>query len=113
MIISEKTHISLTQLILEFLVARKGEMPTLRGIASAIRQPISATKEELTRLVVLNRVRKAGPKSSVSYYVPSETQLERENVGLVSNFKPLRPRTEHASLIARIRAERDAIQSKL
>jgi hypothetical protein len=108
MIINDETHYNLTGLILEYLQGQE-EMKSLYLIAKAIKRSEAATKEELTRLVVLNRIRKGGTKSSPAYYIPSETQLAREKEGLKSNFKPLRPRTEHAAILERIRAEREAV----
>lgn len=111
MIINDDTHYNLTSLILEYL-ERQEEMKSLYLIAKAIKRSEAATKEELTRLVVLNRIRKGGDKSCPAYYIPSANQLAREKEGIVSRFKPLQPRTQHAAILARIREERAMYESR-
>ncbi len=105
MIINEDMHYNFTEAILEWL-GQQTEMKSLIRIAKGIQKSEAQTKEELTRLVVLGRVRKGGTKSCVTYYIPSAEQIEREKQGMASKFKPLVPRIGHSALLDRIRAER-------
>jgi DNA-binding transcriptional regulator PaaX len=111
MIISDETRTPFTQQIQDYLTQRNGEMASLHVIAKALGIGQSSAREDLTRLVVLGRIRKTGQRSSVQYYIPTDAMLKTEQEGLKPRFQPLKPRTVHHAVIERIRSERSAIKS--
>jgi len=89
-----------------------GEQLSPYAMSRKIGQALASTRQTMADLATSGIIRRAGGvKSGTAYYMPTVAQLAAEARGLESRWRPLKPRTEHAERIARVRAERDAIPS--
>lgn len=97
--------------LVAFLQENAGEVMTTYMIAKMNGIPKASARQSLVELAEVNRIRRTGVRSALSFYVPSPAQMEAEAQVVRDRFKPLRPRPLMAERIAEIRAARAAIPS--
>jgi len=96
----------------EFLEQRSGESFSLAGLQKRLRMGLASIRYAMATLENDGTVKRVSGECQARYYIPNAKQKALMGGDMESKPWPvLKPRTEHASVIARIREQRNAIQS--